>query len=163
MLRHFNSSRAMVLLQPGWTKNAIRAQTPIRNRIHHAARWSFFHLSPQAAVHPNRWMLRRVLRLPSGQAPFDAPLGLALSLSVFLAAIAQRTRKLRFGPLVWAAGRAPQQKATHVRVGSKLRHGGDVSCKTAFPPKAEAHPRSWYVEDVPSSGLMHCSERHAWV
>src|SRR5712691_7413928 len=32
----------------------------------------------------------------------STPLGLAPSPSVFLAAVAQRTRKLRFGPLVWA-------------------------------------------------------------
>ena len=30
------------------------------------------------------------------------PLGMAPSPSVFLAAVAQRTRRLRFGPLVWA-------------------------------------------------------------
>src|ERR1700747_453926 len=32
-----------------------------------------------------------------------------------------------------------------VRCGSKLRHGGDVRCKTAFPPKAHVPPRSCYV------------------
>src|SRR5919109_1549741 len=32
----------------------------------------------------------------------STPLGMAPSPSVFLSAIAQRTRKLRFGPLVWA-------------------------------------------------------------
>src|ERR1700726_5062050 len=32
----------------------------------------------------------------------STPLGMAPSPSVFLAAVAQRTRRLRFGPLVWA-------------------------------------------------------------
>src|SRR3982074_2535481 len=32
----------------------------------------------------------------------STPLGMAPSPSVFLSAIAQRTRRLRFGPLVWA-------------------------------------------------------------
>ena len=32
----------------------------------------------------------------------STPLGMAPSPSVFLSAVAQRTRKLRFGPLVWA-------------------------------------------------------------
>jgi hypothetical protein len=65
----------------------------------------------------------------------STPLGLALSLSAFLAALAQHTRKLRFGPLVRAAGRAPQQKAvTYVRVGSFSTEatapgkGVDVGC-----------------------------------
>src|SRR5262245_21202693 len=31
----------------------------------------------------------------------------------------------------------------------KLRHGSDVRCKTAFHPKAEVHPLSCYVAQVP--------------
>ena len=31
------------------------------------------------------------------------------------------------------------------RLGSKLGHGSDVRCKTAFPAKAEVHSRSCYV------------------
>jgi hypothetical protein len=37
----------------------------------------------------------------------------------------------------------------YVRSGVKLRHGGDVRCTTALPPKAEVHPRSCYVAQVP--------------
>ena len=40
--------------------------------------------------------------------------------------------------------------APEVRSGSKLRHGADVRCKTVFPPKAEVHPRSCYVAQVPN-------------
>jgi hypothetical protein len=37
----------------------------------------------------------------------------------------------------------------YVADGVKFRHCSDVRCKTAFPPKAEVHPRSRYVAKVP--------------
>jgi hypothetical protein len=40
------------------------------------------------------------------------------------------------------------------RLDSKLGHGGDVRCKTAFPPKAEVHPRSCYVAQVPEADIL---------
>src|SRR5262249_32279527 len=45
------------------------------------------------------------------------------------------------------------------RFGVKLRHGGDVRCKTAFPPKAEVRPRSCYVANVPDSDV--CIAAHS--
>src|SRR5262245_20225386 len=40
----------------------------------------------------------------------------------------------------------------------KLRHGADVCCKTAFPPKAEVRPRSCYVENVTKPAVSNRSK-----
>jgi hypothetical protein len=31
----------------------------------------------------------------------------------------------------------------------RASHGSDVRCMTALPPKAEVHPRCFYVANVP--------------
>jgi hypothetical protein len=43
----------------------------------------------------------------------------------------------------------------------KLRHGGDVRCTTAFPPKAEkVHRRSCYVAQVPGADSCAAAKFH---
>ena len=41
------------------------------------------------------------------------------------------------------------KSAADGRDGFKLGHPGDVRCMTAVPPKAEVHPPSCYVANVP--------------
>src|SRR6516162_7053188 len=38
----------------------------------------------------------------------------------------------------------------------KLGHCSDVHCTTALPPKADVHPPSCYVANVPLATLVHC-------
>jgi hypothetical protein len=40
----------------------------------------------------------------------------------------------------------------------ELRHGGDVRCTTALPPKAEIHRRPCYVAKVPRPAVSRCSK-----
>src|SRR5262245_58087495 len=47
-------------------------------------------------------------------------------------------------------------------LGVKLRHGGDVRCKTAFPPKAEVHRRSCYVARVPFPDSFTAAKEHLY-
>ena len=41
----------------------------------------------------------------------------------------------------------------HVGLGSNPVMDGDVRCTTALAPKAEVHPRSCYVADVPGADI----------
>jgi len=38
------------------------------------------------------------------------------------------------------------------------RHCGDFRCMTALPPKAEVHPRSCYVANVPEAAVSNRSK-----
>src|SRR5258707_1180755 len=73
----------------------------------------------------------------------STPIGLAPSPSVFLSAVAQRTRRLRFGPLVYAL---PRPALTF--------HGRyfDVdSVPMNLGPRHQPHPRVWYGVHAPES------------
>src|SRR5262245_53678205 len=43
------------------------------------------------------------------------------------------------------------------RLGFKIGHCGDARCTTALAPRADIHPRSWYVADVPRAAMSRCS------
>jgi hypothetical protein len=61
----------------------------------------------------------------------------------------------RMTAIVAGAGSSPLQCGISTGLMSEVgRHCSDVRCTTALPPKAEVHPQSCYVANVPKGDIQ---------